>query len=501
MNTKKFKEIVFAAAAIVVGGFVFAKTEVSPPTFESAFYNGSVQTASVPPSDKWQVMFSESGEHVGAYDVFLRLVDSDNYKWAGSDDRMIAVPFTISQAQNVWTAGPSIAGWTFGDTPSVPVATAKFGAVRPIVYSGTTVDGVLVSGAAAVSEAGDYTATFDVAGTDDYTALRQEVPFSISRYPVAGNNFVVSVGANPKYNGAKQTLRIVSVTVNGAAIPYIVTGNKATHAGTYTLSVAARGNYTGTTNIVWKILPRSVTLTSGSASRAYNGTALTKNAVAVSGDGFVGSEGATYSVTGSRTDAGTSDNAFTYALKSGTSAGDYRISTVKGTLTVTKATNGWTTQPSVSGKTYDGTAVSVDKGVAKFGTSTVSFSPGGSAAPKDAGSYTATFSVSGGANYTALSKNVSVAIAPRDISNALIGTIPDQTETGSAVRPTVTVNDGTPSIITKNDYTVTYSNNVNPGTATVTLTGKRNYTGTKSVKFTIKPAPVSESATLSGEVS
>ena len=40
------------------------------------------------------------------------------------------------------------------------------------------------------------------------------------------------------------------------------------------------------------------------------------------------------------------------------------------------------------------------------------------------------------------------------------------------------------------DYTVTYSNNVNAGEAVVTFTGKGNYTGTITRKFTIDPKPI-----------
>lgn len=736
MHCMKMEMFAFVSAAMACGA-VFAKTDVPLPILDEVEYNGAVQTATVPDSDKWQIVFSENGEHVGTYDTFLRIIDFDNFKWAGTDERTIAVPFRIVKAQNSWTAAPSISNWTFGGVPSSPIAVAKFGAVAPVVYNGTTVGGSSVSGAAAVSDAGNYTAVFNVAGSDDYTALHEEVPFTVSPRNVSGNDLVVSVGTNPKYNGEEHTLPITSVTFNGVDIPYSVSGNKATHAGTYTLSVTAGGNYTGTTNIEWKVLPRSVTLTSGSESRAYNsamltknevmvsgdgfvgtdgaaysvtgsrtdvgtsdndftyelnpttvsgdylinaikgkltvtkadnswevepsatdktydgsayvantgtpafgtatvkfsgaafdgtavsdvetvvvpgtytakfdvaetsnytglhkelqfaimtkdisgedfvvsvgpdpkynggeqtisiqsvtykgspisytvsgdkginagaytlivsasgmftgsknvvwniqprsvtltsgsascaydGTALTKNAVAVSGDGFVGAEGATYSVTGSRTDAGTSDNDFTYALKSGTLAANYQISTVKGTLTVTKATNSWTAQPTAFGKTYDGTAVAVSKGTAKFGTVAVSYSPGGSVAPKDAGSYTATFSVAGNANYTALSKDLSITITQRNISNATIGSIPNQTETGSLIQPSIAVTDGAPSIISTDDYTVVFSGNVSPGTALVTLTGKRNYTGTKTATFTIVPKPVTK-ATLSGE--
>lgn len=392
---------------------------IAPPVLEDKPYDGTVQTATVPASDKWTVAFAESGAHAGTYDVFLRLTDFDVCRWTGSDGRTIAVPFTVTQAENAWTGGPSISGWTFGDMPSVPVATAKFGAVRPVVYSGTTASGATVANAPAVSEAGNYTATFDVEGTADYTALHAEVPFVVARQNVSGAGFAVSVGANPKYNGMEQTLPVERVTFNGEAIPYSVTGNKATHAGTYVLSITAGGNFPGTTNIEWKILPRSVTLTSGSATKVYDGSALTKGGVSVSGDGFAGSDGATYSVTGARTDAGTGENSFTYQLKSGTLPGNYQISTVKGTLTVTKATNSWSVQPTVTGKTYDGTPVSYSVGIPKFGSSTVAFSPGGST-PIEVGSYTASFSVPGTGNYTALAKTISFAIDPAPVVKATL---------------------------------------------------------------------------------
>ena len=54
----------------------------------------------------------------------------------------------------------------------------------------------------------------------------------------------------------------------------------------------------------------------------------------VSGDGFVDGEGATYNVTGSQTNVGSSANTFTYTLKSNTKAKNYTIKVVNGTLTV-----------------------------------------------------------------------------------------------------------------------------------------------------------------------
>lgn len=56
---------------------------------------------------------------------------------------------------------------------------------------------------------------------------------------------------------------------------------------------------------------------------------------------------------------------------------------------------------------------------------------------------------------------------------------------GTAKKPTVTVKDGSKTLIENTDYTITYGNNVNVGTAKVTVTGKGNYTGTVTKEFTI----------------
>ena len=88
-----------------------------------------------------------------------------------------------------------------------------------------------------------------------------------------------------------------------------------------------------------KIAKRSVTLTSASESRVYNGEALTNDRVTVGGDGFVAGEGASYSVTGTITDAGTVTNSFTYERNSNTNFDNYTITKAEGTLEVTPVTD------------------------------------------------------------------------------------------------------------------------------------------------------------------
>ena len=78
------------------------------------------------------------------------------------------------------------------------------------------------------------------------------------------------------------------------------------------------------------VAKREVTLTSATEEKEYDGAALTNGAVTVSGDGFADGEGATYSVTGSRTLVGSAENAFTYTLNEGTKADNYNITTSAG---------------------------------------------------------------------------------------------------------------------------------------------------------------------------
>ena len=103
------------------------------------------------------------------------------------------------------------------------------------------------------------------------------------------------------------------------------------------------------------ISKRTVTLTSATDSKTYDGTPLTDKKITVTGDGFVKGEGAAYTVTGSRTTVGTSKNTFTYKLNDNTLADNYDVTTIEGTLTVAKKGEIVVTITENSGVyTYDG---------------------------------------------------------------------------------------------------------------------------------------------------
>ncbi|MBR2682506.1 MAG: hypothetical protein IKE22_04475, partial [Atopobiaceae bacterium] len=86
---------------------------------------------------------------------------------------------------------------------------------------------------------------------------------------------------------------------------------------------------------------------------------------------------------------------------------------------------------------------------------------------------------------------VSTTAARRDISKAKVSAISSQAYTGNAVKPKPTVKYGTATLKLGTDYTLSYKNNTKPGTATVTVTGKGAYAGTKSVTFKIVAPSVS----------
>ena len=153
----------------------------------------------------------------------------------------------------------------------------------------------------------------------------------------------VSEPSDSKYDG-KEHKEVLTVTDTKtgkelvAGTDYSVTySSDLVNAGTVKVTVAGLGNYTGSFTKTYKITKRSVTLTSATVSKVYDGSALTNTDITVSGDGFVKGEGATYSVTGTQTKVGNSANAFEYKLNEKTLASNYNITKVVGTLTITAA--------------------------------------------------------------------------------------------------------------------------------------------------------------------
>ena len=103
---------------------------------------------------------------------------------------------------------------------------------------------------------------------------------------------------------------------------------------------------------------------------------------------------------------------------------------------------------------------------------------------------TATIIYTGKNNYTGeIRKNFKITEA--SITDDMIANIPSVTYNTRAHTPDVTVMFNGSTLKAGKDYEVAYTNNVNAGTATVTVTGKGNFTGTASKDFAIAQAYLS----------
>jgi hypothetical protein len=107
-----------------------------------------------------------------------------------------------------------------------------------------------------------------------------------------------------------------------------------TDVGTVTATVTGIGDYAGTVDRTYKITPAPLTVTTPDATKAYDGGALT---AAGTLSGLVTGETATFSTTGTQTEAGSSTNTYALTWDGTAKASNYAVTETLGTLTVTKA--------------------------------------------------------------------------------------------------------------------------------------------------------------------
>ena len=112
-----------------------------------------------------------------------------------------------------------------------------------------------------------------------------------------------------------------------------------TNVGTVTVTVTGKGNYSGTLEATYLITARKVTLTSGSASKEYDGKPLTKAGVVISEDGFVEDEVADVLAVGTITNIGSVDNTIKIIATDKFNENNYVIKYELGKLTVTEKDN------------------------------------------------------------------------------------------------------------------------------------------------------------------
>ena len=149
--------------------------------------------------------------------------------------------------------------------------------------------------------------------------------------PLTRPNVTVSTGENEGFvEGEVTEIKATGSVTNAGSVANTITftPNKETFKN---------GNYAITkTEGTLTIAKRSVLITSQSATKTYDGSALTRPAVTITGDGFVPGELAKAEATGSITNVGSTPNTIQYTTTGAFNAANYSIALSVGTLTVTE---------------------------------------------------------------------------------------------------------------------------------------------------------------------
>ena len=247
-----------------------------------------------------------------------------------------------------------------------------------------------------------------------------------------------------------------------------------TNVGKITITITGKGNYTGTFDRTYEITPATLTVTTPSANKVYDGTPLTAEGTI---SGFVNKETATFTTTGSQTEVGSSSNTYSIEWNGTAKSSNYKISETVGTLTVTENENEIVVTTKHSSYTYDGLAHGTEV--------TVSNLPKGYSLDKATSSATATDVT------TAIEATCDTLVIKnaegKDVTNNLKitkvpGSITITPATLTVTMPSANkVYDGTPLTA---DGTI--SGFVNNETATFTTTGSQTEVGNSKNTYSIK---------------
>ena len=178
----------------------------------------------------------------------------------------------------------------------------------------------------------------------NYTIEQAVGELTITAKSIEGEDsgLVVEKPADVTYNGKEQKQKPVvkdtklnTTLVEGTDYTLEYSADT-TNVGTVTVTVIGKGNYSGKLGTTYSIIARNVTLTSGSASKEYDGKPLTKAGVVISEDGFVEDEVADVLAVGTITNVGSVDNTIKIVATDKFNENNYAIKYELGKLTITK---------------------------------------------------------------------------------------------------------------------------------------------------------------------
>ena len=453
-------------------------------------YNQQLQKPTVTISDGTALttndytLTNDGGTNQGTYEV--RVDGKVNYTGTVTKTFTIAplslssAVVTLSQTEYVYSGSANTPSVTSVMVGSLTVPTTGYG----VTYSSNINQGT--------------SATVTVTGTGNYKDSKS-VNFTITRKSV--NDTMIKFASDQEnyvYNGSNQKPTVTVMDGETELVlntDYTITNDGGTEVGTYNVDIVGKGNYQGTArrqfSIVAKDANTKFTVELGYATTIFDGsnktptvtvkegsTTLAVNTdytVSFSNNRNVGT--ATVTVTGKGHYAGT--KTATFAITKKALADDML------TLSSTSFTFNGTNQKPVATITDGGIIAESDYTLTNAGG-------------VNAGTYHVVVAATSAGNYSG-SIDKTFTIGQLDIASATLtlNTLDSYVYDGLVKEPGVKeikFSDGL--IVSADGYSVAYSNNLNIGEATVTVTGKVNYTGTKTASFTITPQPITEEMIL-----
>ena len=432
---------------------------------------------------------SENAEYLNTVIYNINGVGNTNTNIMTTDEKVnIAMNITVTPAQlSVKTA--NVANKVYDGNTNATINSLELqGFVRDEEYiSGT--DYTFVGSFVNANVGNNKTVNIDITLNNEvlsrnYTIGDYQTTANITNYMLTESN-VSLTQLGYIYDGTAKTPTAVVTMGNTSLVKntdYTVSYSNNVNAGTATVTITGIGNYSGTVNKTFVI---------GAKSLNANGITLARTEYTYSGNanepGVVVKDGETtlvpnidYTVSYSNNvNAGT-------ATATVTGIGNYKDAINK-TFIINKVQ---LTKPTISGTyTYNGSTQTVL--LNNYNSNTMSVSNN---TRKNAGTQTVTISIKDTANYewtngTIADLDLSWTINAKDLNAdevTLSNTV--YTYNGLSNAPDVTVTDGTTTLIKYTDYTTSYYNIINAGTATVTVNGIGNYKGTVSKTFTINKA-------------
>ena len=175
------------------------------------------------------------------------------------DDVVVYVEYTIERAECIETAPTAKLNLVYNGKPQelITAGTAKDGfEIRYWFPEGEYQKNVLTA-----TDAGTYTVKcYAGQDTDNYKLSLGEIQVTISPMDITGKTGEITLGGALTYTGTEQTMPVTSAKADGFDLTYTVSGNRATDAGTHTLTLTGTGNFTGTLTHNWSIGKKALTV-------------------------------------------------------------------------------------------------------------------------------------------------------------------------------------------------------------------------------------------------